>query len=336
MNKSDEVLFLDEDQYKNLLAESQSEILKVTHFSKTWDKDLNDELLFSQIAIPALGDLSYEVWLSSDDKKINNSMEGEVEFSMSAEKTFMRIEIHESENVNMEKAGYDAYVKIFELIKSKQLGNFVRAWNYIPNILTGNGDLERYRQFNIGRWNAWEKYGPKFEDGLPKRPAMTGIGSFGGPLVIETMFSHNDVIHLENPRQTQFVHYSKKWGPKPPISARGTLLLNPNGSELYISGTASLVGEEVVHEGDIIEQTKETLKNIEILIGEENLKTYGQDNGFNLQDVEGIRVYIKRKEDYEKVQEILNNVWNNKKIIYVNDDICRPGFLIEIEGIARK
>ena len=220
-------------------------------------------------------------------------------------------------------------------MKSGKLGNFVRAWNYIPKILSEDGGLERYRQFNAGRWNAWQDNGPKFPNGDPKRPAMTGIGSFGGPLVVEAMFSPYEVKEIENPRQTQFIHYSKKWGAKPPVSARGTLHLPPEGPEVYIAGTASLVGEEVAHEGDIVAQTKETLKNIEVLIGEENMKNYGQEKGFTLKDVDSIRVYLKNPEEYEKVKEVLNETWKDKSILYVNDDICRPGFLIEIEGIAK-
>lgn len=329
------VVFLNESQYKSLSKESLQKVLKVTHFSKTWGKDSDDELLYSQIAIPALGESSYEVWSGKNDSPIKNSVEGNVEFSESKEKTFIRIETQESETVDLENAGYESYKKIFELMQSGRVGNFVRAWNYIPNILSGDGDRERYRRFNSGRWDAWVENGPKFPDGAPKRPAMTAIGSFGGPLVVEAMFSPYEVIEMENPRQTQFIHYSEKYGKKPPVSARGTLHLPPEGPEVYIAGTASLVGEDVAHEGDIVAQTKETLKNIEVLIGEENMKVYGQDKGFTLDDVEGIRVYIKNPEDIEKVKEVLSETWKDKSILYVSDHVCRPGFLIEIEGIAK-
>lgn len=330
------VQFFTENQYKNIDKESLKEVLMVTHFSKTWDKDSEDDLLYSQIAIPALGDISYEAWLAKKNSPVKNTVDGNMEISESKEKTMVRIETHESENVNLEKAGYETYKKIFEMMKSGKFGNFVRAWNYIPKILSEDGGLERYRQFNIGRWNAWDEHGPKNSDGTPKRPAMTGIGSFGGPLVVEAMFSPYEVREMENPRQKQFIHYSEKFGPKPPVSARGTLHLPPEGPEIYIAGTASLVGEEVFHEGDIVAQTTETLENIKVLIGNENTKNYGLEEGFTLDDVDSIRVYIKNKEDYERVKATLDTIWGDRKILYVNDDICRPGFLIEIEGVAQK
>lgn len=333
---SNNAVFFNEQEYAKLNKEFFEKVLMVTHFSETWDKDPQSNLLYSQIAIPSLGEFSYEVWMSEKDSPVKNTIEGDIEISESKEKTIIRIETHESENVNLEQAGYDAYKKIFEMMQSGKLGNFVRAWNYIPNILSEDGGLERYRQFNIGRWNAWQDHGPKNSDGSPKRPAMTGIGSFGGPFVVEAMFSPYEVKEMENPRQTQFIHYSEKWGKKPPVSARGTLHLPPEGPEIYIAGTASLVGEEVAHEGDVIAQTFETLENIKVLIGTENVKNYGLDEGFTLDDVESIRVYIKNKEDYEKVKTALDIVWYGKKILYVNDDICRPGFLIEIEGVAKR
>ncbi len=334
-NTENNIVFLTEDQYKNFDLEHSEKIIKVTHFSKTWAKDSKNNILFSQIAIPALGDFCYEIWLD-DNQSVQNFIEDGVEFSVTKDKTYLRIEMHESDNHDLEQVSYDVYTKLFALAASKNLGNLVRVWNYIPNILSEDGDLERYRKFNIGRWNAWEQFGPKFSNGVPIRPAMTGIGALSGPLVIEALFSHSNVIHLESPRQTEFVNYSKKWGPKPPISARGTLLLNADNAELYISGTASLVGEEVAHEGDVIEQTRETLKNIEILIGNENLKRYDQDINFTLDNVHAIRVYVKNPTDYVQVKQILDEVWKDKNILYVNDDICRPGFLIEIEGIAKK
>ena len=329
------ILFLDSNQYENLKKESSKTIIKVTHFSKTWEEDSDNALLFSQVAIPSLGETSYEVWVQEQPIAIHNKIEGGIEIVESGDKTFIRIETHESEDIGLEQAAYESYKKIFAFAQPKGL-NLVRIWNYIPKILSYDGGLERYRQFNIGRWNAWQDYGPKLVDDTPKRPAMTGIGSFGGPLVVEVLFSTHEVQEMENPRQTPFVHYSQKWGPKPPISARGSLLLTPDGPEVYIAGTASLVGEEIVHEGDVVAQTLETLKNIEILIGEQNMKTYGQEYGFTLDDVHAIRVYIKHTEDYEKVRATLQSIWRDKDILYVHDDICRPGFLVEIEGIARK
>lgn len=260
----------------------------------------------------------------------------DVAISEAEEYSFLKITHNEKIYGSLENCSYEAFKKIFDFMKENPTLNFLRAWNYIPEILKVDG-LERYREFNLGRWNAWQEFGPKFENGKPMRPAMTGIGSLEGPLIVEALFTKYPVIYLENPRQKQFIDYSEKWGPKPPISARGTLHLHPEGAEVFIAGTASLLGEEVAHADNIAEQTKETLRNIEALISKENLSNYQQDYGFELNNLEGIRVYIKNPNtDLEIVKDIIENQFPNQEILYLHDDICRPGFLIEIEVIARQ
>ena len=79
------------------------------------------------------------------------------------------------------------------------------------------------------------------------------------------------------------------------------------------------------------------MRNIEVLISKENLLNYEQDTGFDLSDLEGIRVYIKNPNaDLEIVKDILEKQFPKQEILYLHDDICRPGFLIEIEAVARK
>ncbi len=246
----------------------------------------------------------------------------------------LRINHNEQKYNNLENASYQAYKKVFDFLSSNSDMNYLRAWNYIPHILRVDG-LERYREFNLGRWNAWQDFGPKFDDGTPIRPAATGIGSFDNPLIVEAFFTKYPVVYIENPRQKQFVKYSQKWGPKPPVSARGTVHLHPDGPEVWIAGTASLLGEEVAHEGDVKEQTRETLRNIQTLISKENLQNYEIDANFTLQDLTGIRVYIKNPQDLVIIKRIVESKLGTIDILYLQDDICRPGFLLEIEAIAR-
>jgi hypothetical protein len=306
--------------------------------------------MFSQVSIPALGGISYAVFLSKEP--IVYEKGDMYELSKSGSMTLMRICTSENNGDDLQKAAKDSYKQIFDyLLENKNL-NLLRVWNYIPNILTdetgkfvadekgnsiGNITRERYRMFNAGRWDAWQQWGPKLKNGDPIRPAATGIGSFGGPLVVEVLFTENKVIAIENPLQTQFVHYNReKYGAKPPVSARGTIHITQNGPEVYVAGTASLISDSVAHIGNIEAQTYETLNNINILLGIENMKNYGIEIGFGLKDLEAIRVYIKNEDDYEPVKSIINTIWKDRPVLYLHDHICRPGFLLEIEGLARK
>ncbi len=305
-------------------------LFKKSVFEESYQKTGN----YFSTPIPALG------YFNAEDFDIPNTQITRREYEDVSEVcaddiTLLRITHEEKKYIDLENASYHAYKKIFEYLSNNTDMNLLRIWNYIPHILR-HDNLERYREFNVGRWNAWQESGPKFSDGTPKRPAATGIGSFDGPLIVEALFTKYPVIYLENPRQTQFIHYSEKWGVRPPISARGTAHMHPDGVEVYIAGTASLLGEEVAHVGDVVEQTYETLRNIQALISGENLMKYEIDAHFDLINLEGIRVYIKNPDtDFSRIKSILEKELPDKDILYVHDDICRPGFLIEIEAVAR-
>ena len=307
---------------------SDLNILKHSTFESTFHDTKNS------LPISPLSEKTDEFFLV-DDSVLERQEEDMLIFS-SDDYSFLRITHGEKKYENLENASYQAFKKIFDFMSENTHLNFLRAWNYVPEILKIEG-LERYREFNLGRWKSWEEHGPKFEDGKPMRPAMTAIGSLSDPLIVEALFTRHPVVYLENPRQKQFIDYSNKWGPKPPISARGTLHLVPGSPEVFIAGTASLLGEEVAHEGDIEEQVRETLRNIGALISKENLLNYGHQQGFDLNDLQGIRAYIKNPEtDFSRAQSILEKQFPNIDILYLHDDICRPGFLIEIEAIARR
>jgi len=300
---------------------------KATHFQDTFDKYSNNS-----VPIAPLGKKKFEVL--SFPRSLQSTNYEDYTISECEDYVFMRFVFDEAKYNGLTNATFKIYELIFAELNKRQL-NFLRAWNFIPNILDYE-ELERYRLFNKGRWEAWQQFGPLDELGDPIRPATTVIGALDGPFIVEVLFTKYEVIHLENPRQKQFIHYSKKWGPKPPISARGTLHRLPNYEEVYISGTASLVGEEVAHEGDSVKQTEETLENIRVLLSDANLGKYNATSSFKLSDLTSIRVYIKHKKDYPAIRQVVENHVVSTEVLYLHDDICRPGFLVEIEGVARK
>lgn len=300
----------------------------------TFEEKFNKENIYSSTPIPALGPINREFFTLEDNTGITHEQQNDICLIRADEYVLLRITHNEDRYENLENASYQAYKKVFDYLSGNPDMNYLRAWNYIPHILRIDG-LERYRGFNTGRWNAWQDFGPKFDDGTPIRPAATAIGSFDNPLIIEALFTKYPAVYIENPRQKQFVEYSQKWGPKPPVSARGTVHLHPDGPEVWIAGTASLLGEEVAHEGDVKEQTKETLRNIQTLISSKNLQKYDIDTHFELKDLTGIRIYVKNPEDLKAIKDVVEKELGITDILYLHDDICRPGFLLEIEAVAK-
>lgn len=227
------------------------------------------------------------------------------------------------------------YRQFFALLKTYPDQKPLRLWNYIPNIVAKEESCERYHLFNIGRYEAWQAYGPKDINGQPIYPAATGIGSHGGPVVLEGLTTSYPVYYLQNPRQIPAPHYSKKYGVLPPVFSRATLHLPPGGPELFIAGTASITGEDATWLNDPAMQARETLKNIEVLMGSENLSSIGQD-GYDFDDLSNVRVYIKHPEHLPIIRREVESVIDPDAIIYLHDDICRREWLLEIEGVARR
>lgn len=324
----------------------RGKILRLTDFSTHYDQ-ATKPYIYSQLAIPPLSESHHEIWTCGRGDKVTFERHGDVEIASTSTKSIIRLVVPEPDanregRTPLSWAGYKIYRELFATIKKHRLGQLIRIWNYVPNILVmseakvPSEDRERYRQFNIGRYDGWQDFGPRDAEGNLLRPAATGIGTHNGPLVLEAVTSHDPVVYIENPRQIPAYHYPRRYGSKAPAFARATLNLAKTGSELFVSGTASIVGAETVHLGDPIAQVEETFTNIKTLIGRENLARYDHD-GFELSELTGVRTYVKNPADYPVIKrEVEKFLGPNIPVTYLNNDICRPNLLLEIEGLARK
>ena len=111
-----------------------------------------------------------------------------------------------------------------------------RLWVIIPDIHHGAGDAERYKQFCIGRHQAYEQLGL----GASDYPAATVVGSRQGPLRLYALLGESAGLALENPRQVSAYHYPRVYGPRSPSFSRARDI----GALLMISGTAAVIGAE--------------------------------------------------------------------------------------------
>lgn len=243
---------------------------------------------------------------------------------------------------SLEEAAYKTYKELFRQIADAQLQP-LRIWNFVTNINyganeNGAGDNERYKLFNRGRRQAWLEY----DKSLKTICAATCVGSFGPDILkVVALATSNPVIHLENPDQISFLDYSAKYG-TPPSSRRGTLHFTPSGVEIYISGTASITGEDNRFAGDhepkdFAKQTEQTLKNIQTLISDENLTQHysaWQSQCLSLSALRHVKIYLRNMSDQNTAQAILEaaNI-NPESTEFIHADICRRPLDIEIEGM---
>ncbi len=253
-----------------------------------------------------------------------------------------------------------AYYLLNEVLKSEgmTIKNIVCQRNHIDNIVEviekDGQTLQRYQIYNEKRG---ENFGHKrWSNGYP---AATGIGTVAGGVNIisiraKALKTENEKVKLfpiTNPDQIDPHKYSKKVlvgdvAKTSPQWERAKAMVYESGDvRIYVSGTASVrgkkkgeAGEEVIEIGDVIKQTHVTLENIELLISRENLNNNGikVTKKVDLNNFVSARVYVKYEKDFEKVISVCKKHFpENLPVIYVVADVCRPDWLMEIEGIAK-
>ena len=219
-----------------------------------------------------------------------------------------------------------AYARIFRLLDAQGLPHLWRLWNYMADINGESDGLERYRQFNLGRAEAFERAARSV---VGRVPAACALGVAGGPLTIAFLASATPVRPIENPRQVSAFLYPSDYGPRPPTFSRAALAQSPGHEILFVSGTASIVGHETVHLGDVRAQTAESLDNIAAVL--EASRPHAGHGGFALADL-AYRVYVRDAADLGVVREVIGSRVGGAPAVYVLADVCRSDLLVEIEG----
>ena len=233
----------------------------------------------------------------------------------------------------LQRATREAYRRIFDLLDAEERPHLWRVWNYLADINAETGGLERYRQFNVGRHDAFVAAG-RLADGVPQSvPAACALGVRNGPLTIAFMAGRMPAQSLENPRQIAAWRYPQDYGPRSPTFARGALAALPGQDLLFISGTASIVVHCTVHAGNVLAQAGEALVNIEAVLGEANRFMRGQP--LALADL-AYRIYLRDAGDYAAVRDLLRARLGGATALYVQADICRSDLLVEIEATASR
>lgn len=229
---------------------------------------------------------------------------------------------------DIEDAARRAYGALLAITETRGYPHLLRVWNVVPRIgdpIRGEPGLDRYMLFCRGRAATLEStYGSGFEARLC---AGTAVGSDAGPLSVWFLASRTAGEHRENPRQVQAYRYPKRYGPQPPAFARATLTPPALGTGLLVSGTASVVGSQSMHAGNLAAQLDETLRNIGTLVG--------SDDAPDAADVPYLRVYVRRPGDLATIRtKLAPYARGGTQITYLRADICRPELLVEIEGLA--
>jgi len=275
-----------------------------------------------------------EIWRTH--QPMESGQRGRVRYRHSEEVLFGCISMAESEESEagasiLHTATRDAYSEIFATLDELAYPHLLRVWNYLPQINVDTHGMERYRQFNSARRSALVAAGRDLTGNVPAACALGSVN--GSPLVIYFLASRQAPTLIENPRQVSAYEYPPQYGPKPAFS-RASVLRGTCGSILFISGTASIVGHQTVHAGDVAAQTRETLVNIEALLGEANRVSGAPRFGM---ETLACKVYVRNSADLPLIQSQLPTALGREaQVVYLQADICRQDLLVEIEAIGRE
>jgi chorismate lyase/3-hydroxybenzoate synthase len=159
------------------------------------------------------------------------------------------------------------------------------------------------------------------------------VGTQGGPLQIYFLAGAHPATHLGSPRQLNAYDYPKIYGPRSPSFARATLCQSDAMTQLFISGTASVVGHQSQHEDLVDAQALETVTNLRALIERAQCTTPSFQRETRLQSV--FKVYLRNPKHLETVRRVLDAPFLlTSRLLYLQGDLCRKELLVEIEGLV--
>lgn len=297
---------------------------------------------FVQVRLPSLRagafpDAACELWHAESDLR-RGSRDG-VAYACSDELLFGAVQASEEETglpaeagkTPLQRASESAYRRIFGLLDALGFPHVLRFWNYIADINGDSHGLERYRQFNIGRQDAFLGSGRQIAGGAV--PAASAVGCYEGPLTVYFFAGRSSApIAIENPRQISAYRYPAEYGPRSPTFSRASIARVGGCDLLFISGTASIVGHRTLHAGDAAAQTRESLANIDALVTE--ARRLAPDAGFSLQQL-CYKVYVRHAHDTAAIGSELRRILGpSARALFLRADICRADLLVEIEATA--
>jgi enamine deaminase RidA (YjgF/YER057c/UK114 family) len=198
-------------------------------------------------------------------------------------------------------------------------GHVVRTWWFVRNIDTDyQGLVEARREYFSSH-------------GLTKDThyiASTGIAGAHAALEARLSLDSYAISGLQ-PGQVEYLAAPDHLGPTHEYGVtfeRATAVSYADRRHVFISGTASIDPEgRVIHSGDVLRQLDRTMENVAALLASAQA---------SFSDLAMIVVYLRDPTDSGIIEAALRHRLGLVPMVLVHAPVCRPGWLIEIEGVA--
>jgi chorismate lyase/3-hydroxybenzoate synthase len=270
----------------------------------------------------------YECWWY--DGPVHHTISDRMKITQCSDYVVVAVQVPETSNNEFRAATSEIYKELLQSLVAVGRPRLVRMWNFLCGINEGQGDAEKYRQFSIGRAEAFEKFG--LHDQFV--PAATAVGSpRSRKFTVIALATRHKFDSVENPRQVSAFNYPRAYGPRSPKFSRGgCVLAGEQRIELY-SGTAAIVGHSSLHPGNTALQLEETLVNLgEVRDAMEKVNRGADRVALDRSAV--LRVYLREGKDREiaasKIEKFLGG--SSESIAYLRADICRRELNVEIDA----
>jgi hypothetical protein len=269
----------------------------------------------------------FEVWSSRTPVTVQTH--GGTRCACNDEVLFGSIEFDPGQAGQFQPRALEHYLKMFALVDACGYPHLLRVWHYLPQIHLEEDGLERYRRFSVARHEAFVRSG---RDIARDAPAASAVGKGRGGAVFAFLAGKRRGTPIENPRQMSAYLYPEQHGPRGPTFARAACVAWGRQQQLYVSGTASIVGHESRHAGDVQGQAEETIRNLCSLLNEARARApAGAPEWEHLL----FKVYLRPGVAQERVVQCLRNTFGDEPdVLVLEADICRRELLLEIEAIA--
>ena len=268
-----------------------------------------------------------EVWTSSHPIRI--IQHDHIGVAMNDEIAMACISMEESAGLTLETTTYQTYRHLLSTLKELGYPHLWRVWNYFPRINEDEQGLERYQRFCMGRHQALVEGLPDFPASLP---AGTAVGTRSGPLQIYAIAGTHSARHLGNPRQVHAYDYPQTYGPRSPSFSRATIGEVDGTAQLFLAGTASVIGHASQHVGSAHAQTQEILNNISAVLRHAR-DTHAAHSFFD-PSRGNYKIYIRHQDDEDTIRQVIeDSPLSLTQPLFLQGDLCRRELLVEVEGI---
>ena len=208
------------------------------------------------------------------------------------------------------------------LLRSRSLSladHAIRTWLFVQNIDAN------YEDVTAARRECFRKHGLTADTHFIASTGIEGTGA--DPRALVTLDAY--AIAGVQANQIKFLAAPDHLGPTHVYGVtfeRGTAVAYRDRTHVIISGTASIDPQgQILHAGDVSPQLDRALENVSALL---------RGAGATLRDMGVLIAYVRNPADQALVHERLRQRCGPVPIEVVVASICRPGWLVEVEGMA--